>query len=263
MTTTPHSFDDSAGYERLMGRWSRAVGAVFIKWMAPPANAQWLDAGCGTGVFTELVLNTCTPASVCAVDPAQSQIEHASRQPVGQRAEFRVADAQALPFADAAFDVVVTALVINFIPDKPRAISEMRRVARAGGIVAGYVWDFAEELSPSGPFRRGMRCFGAEVAPLPGANESRLAALRALFEQAGLHAITTTTIDVSLPYTDFDDFWQAQTTRYSPTTRMVEAMTTKERGRLMEAVRAEVPVRADGTVEYFARANAIQARAPS
>ncbi len=262
MTNAPHRFDDSAGYERLMGRWSRAVGAVFIDWMAPPANARWLDTGCGTGVFTELVLNTCSPASVCAIDPAQSQIEHASRQPMAQRAAFRVADAQALPFADAAFDVVASALVINFIPDKPRALCEMRRVARAGGIVAGYVWDFAEELSPSGPFRRGMRRFGAEVAPLPGASDSRLAALRALFEQAGLNEITTRTIDVSLPYTDFDDFWQAQTTRYSPTTKIVEAMTAGKREQLMEAVHAEVPVRADGTVEYFARANAIKARVP-
>ena len=93
MSNAPHRFDDSAGYERLMGRWSRAVGAVFIDWMAPPATARWLDTGCGTGVFTELVLNTCSPASVCAVDPAQSQIEHASRQPMAQRAAFRVADA--------------------------------------------------------------------------------------------------------------------------------------------------------------------------
>jgi hypothetical protein len=107
-----------------------------------------------------------------------------------------------------------------------------------------------------------MRRFGVEVAPLPGAKESRLATLRALFEQAGLNEIATTTIDVSLPYTDFDDFWQAQTTRYSPTTKLVDAMTPGERERLMEAVRAEVPVRADGTVEYFARANAIKARVP-
>ena len=113
-------------------------------------GARWLDVGCGTGIFTELVLDTCSPAAVFAVDPAEAQIDHACRQPVAQRANFRVADALALPFPDATFDVVASALVINFIPDRPRALSEMRRVARAGGIVAGYVWDFAAELSPSG-----------------------------------------------------------------------------------------------------------------
>ncbi len=262
MTSPAHSFDDSTGYERLIGRWSRAVGSIFIEWLAPPANARWLEVGCGTGVFTELVVQKCDPASIDALDPEQTQIEHARRQPVAKRANFQVADAQTLPFDDASFDIVASALVINFIADKHRALSEMRRVARAGGVVAGYVWDFAMEHSPSGPFRNAMRAFGIDVAALPGADESTLPALHALFKQAGLIDITTRAIDVSLPYTGFDDFWQAQTTRYSPTTKLIDAMTHSERERLMQSLRDAVPSRADGTIEYFARANAIMARAP-
>ena len=262
MAELPHSFVDSAGYERLMGRWSRAVGPVFLDWVAPPSGACWLEVGCGTGIFTELLLDTCSPAAVFAVDPAQAQIDHASRQPVAQRANFRVADAQALPFPDATFDVVASALVINFIPDRRRALSEMRRVARACGIVAGYVWDFAAELSPSGPFRRGMRQFGADVPELPGTRDSSLGALNSLFEQAGFERIAAKSIEVTLPYSDFDDFWQAQTTSYSPTTKIIAAMTNSERVRLMEAVRAGLPVCPDGRIEYSARANAIKARVP-
>jgi len=117
-----HSFDDSAAYERFMGRWSRAVGAIFLDWVAPPAGARWLDVGCGTGIFTELVLDACSPAAVFAVDPAEAQIDHACRQTVGQRANFRIADAQVLPFPNSTFDVVASALVINFIPDRVRAL---------------------------------------------------------------------------------------------------------------------------------------------
>jgi ubiquinone/menaquinone biosynthesis C-methylase UbiE len=258
----PFSFDDSAAYERAMGRWSRAVGPVFLDWVASPSGARWLEVGCGTGIFTELVLDTCSPAAVSAVDPAQAQIDHASRQPAAQRVNFRVADAQVLPFPDATFDVVASALVINFIPDRPRALSEMRRVARAGGIVAGYVWDFAAELSPSWPLRRGMRQFGADVPELPGTRDSSIGALTSLFEQAGFERIAARTIEVTLPYSDFNDFWRAQTPSYSPTTKIVAAMTKSERVRLMEAVRAVLPVGPDGRIEYSARANAIKGRVP-
>ena len=136
-----------------------------------PAGAHWLDVGCGTGLFTELILDTRSPATVFAIDQAAAQIEHARRKPVAQRANFQVGDAQALPFPDSTFDVVVSALVINFIPDRPRALSEMRRVARTQGVVAGYVWDFGEELSPSGPFRLGMREIVADLPALPGTED--------------------------------------------------------------------------------------------
>jgi hypothetical protein len=141
-------------------------------------------------------------------------------------------------------------------------MAEMRRVTRAGGSVAAYVWDFTEELSPSGPLRRAMRRFGADVPAIPGTTESRIEALRALFEQAALERIETRTIEVCLAYQDFQDFWQAQTPSYIPTTKIIASMTESERTRLMRAVRADLPMAPGGVIEYFARANAIKARVP-
>ena len=184
MTQTTGYFEDGEAYQRFMGRWTRAVGTIFLDWVAPPEGARWLDVGCGTGVFTELVLDTRAPSAMHAVDPAGAQIEHARRQPVAQRAEFNVADAQNLAFPDKAFDIVASALVINFIPDRARAIAEMRRVARSGGIVAGYVWDFATERSPSAHMRVGLRQIGIEPPAVPGTAASSLDALDELFEQA-------------------------------------------------------------------------------
>lgn len=262
MADLAYRFDDSAAYERFMGRWSRAVGAVFLEWLASPAGARWLDVGCGSGIFTELILDACSPAAVCAVDPAEGQIDHARHQAVAQRANFRIADAQALPFSDSTFDVVASALVINFIPDRLRATAEMRRVARACGLVAGFVWDFAAELSPSWPLRLGMRQIGADVPQVPGTEDSSLGALTSLFERAGLEKIATRSIDLKVSFPDFDDFWQTQTTSYSPTTKLIAAMTKSDRVRLIETLRAGLPVRPDGTIEYSARANAIKARVP-
>jgi len=262
MAESAHSFDDSHAYERFMGRWSRAVGSVFLEWLAPPSGARWLEIGCGTGIFTELVVDACAPSALVAIDPAVPQIDHASRQPVALRAEFRVADSQALPFPDASFDIVATALAINFIPDRLRALLEMRRVVRARGWVAGYVWDFTSELSPSWPMRAGLRRIGADVPEVPGTEASSRDALGSLFEQAGLAGIETRSIDATAAFPDFDAFWQSQSPSYSPIGKTIAALSEADRVRLVGAVRQALPVCPGGVIEYSARANAIKAGVP-
>jgi ubiquinone/menaquinone biosynthesis C-methylase UbiE len=254
-------FDDSAAYERFMGRWSRAVAPVFLDWLSPPRQARWLDVGCGTGILAETVLQLCAPAEVCAVDPAPAQVAAARGRAAGGIA-FQVADARKLPFADASFDVVAAALVLNFIADRRDALAEMRRVARAGGLVAAYVWDFPEELSPSGPLRRAMRRFGAEVPAIPGTDAAGLEPLHALFRETGLEQIESRTVEVGLAYADFKDFWDAQTPGYAPTTKIIAAMKQGQRVRLMRAVQSSLPAGPNGSIGYFARANAIKARVP-
>jgi len=262
MPEAPVTFDDSAAYERFMGRWSRAVAPVFLDWLGAQRRARWLDVGCGTGVLTETILELWSPSSVHGVDPAPAQVAAAGRGHAAGRAVFQVADARELPFADASFDIVASALTINFIPDRPAALGEMRRVVRSGGLVAAYVWDFAQELSPSGPFRLAMRRFGAEVPTIPGTAESRIDALQALFHAAGLERIETRTIDVCLAHADFNDFWEAQTPSYAPTTKIIAAMKESERKRLMRAVQSALPCGPNGSIEHCARANAIRARVP-
>lgn len=256
-------FTDGAAYERFMGRWTRGAGERFLDWVAPPGGACWLDIGCGTGVFTELVLDRCAPAAVTAVDPAAAQVELARSKPVGQRADFRVADAQELPFQDRSFDVVASALVINFIPDPPRALAEMRRVAVPGGLVAGYVWDFAAGRGAGSPLRRGLTQLGVKLPPTPGAENSRLEALSSLFAGAGLDDIATSTIEVTMSFRDFDDYWRTQVPTINPVGKAVASLPETDRHRLRELLRASLPPGPDGSVSYSARANAVKARVPA
>lgn len=256
-------FNDARAYQAFMGRWSHAVGAAFLDWLAPPKAASWLDVGCGTGVFTELVLDTCSPAAVVAVDPAAAQIDYARKQSVAQRADFRVADAQALPFSDCAFDVVVSALVINFIPDRPRALAEMRRVCRPGGSVAGYVWDFAAERSAGWPLASGLRQIGIEPPRVTGTEDSSLEALQKLFDQAGFDDIAVRSINVTVAFSDFDSYWRAQIVLFHPLGKIIGAMPDTDRAKLMEIVRAVLPAEANGSIAYSARANAIKSRVPA
>jgi ubiquinone/menaquinone biosynthesis C-methylase UbiE len=260
-TDPVYRFDDGAAYERFMGRWSRGAGKVFLDWIAPARGARWLDVGCGTGSFTELIVNMGSPASVSAIDPEQSQIDQARNGPIADRADFKVADAAALPFADGTFDIVVSGLVLNFIPDAARAVLEMRRVARGRGTIGGYVWDFAADLSPTWPMRLGLRELGVLVAPTPGADNSSLAGLNAMFERAGLAGVRSNPIEVTMRFADFDDFWVSQTPSFNPIARMIAKLEMTDRTRLIDAVRARV-VRPDGTVEYAARANAVRGQVP-
>jgi hypothetical protein len=55
-------FDDGAAYERMMGRWSRLAGKIFLDWLGPRSGLRWIDVGCGNGVFSELLVESCAPA---------------------------------------------------------------------------------------------------------------------------------------------------------------------------------------------------------
>ena len=126
------------------------------------------------------------------------------------RAQFRVGNAMALTVADSTFDVAVSGLVLNFIPDQTKAMSEMRRAVRHGGMIAAYVWDYAGEMQL-------MRRFWDTAAALdPAAREIDEGVrfplchpdkLAALFTAGGLGGVATKAIEVPTTFTDFDDYW--------------------------------------------------------
>lgn len=152
------TFDAADDYERFMGQWSRTIGERFLTWLAPPVGARWLDVGCGTGAFSELIQRHCAPSRIDAIDPSQAQIEYARK--LLPDIKFWTADSMDLPFADQQFDVVASALVIHFIADRAKAFSEMRRVLRPGGTVAGI-----PRSAPRRPTSHPMyRCFAASRA---------------------------------------------------------------------------------------------------
>ena len=256
------AFDDGHAYECFMGGWSRAAGVVFLEWLAPPPRARWLDIGCGTGAFTELVLDRCAPASLIGIDPARAQIAYCLAQPMAKRVDFRIGDAHALPFPDGSFDVVTSALVLNFLTDPGQALAEMCRLGCSGGLVAAYVWDFASELAPNSCVAHGLRRLGITVAPMAGTEISTLQSLKASFRQAGFDDIATTCFDVAMTFGNFDDFWHTQIPPFSPLTKIIAELTRADRTTLIEFARSQLATGPDGTVSCSARANAVRARRP-
>ena len=209
MAKADELFTDGEAYERLMGRWSRLVGDVFLDWLAVPRGLRWLDVGCGNGAFTEEVVARCAPAAVMAVDPSEDQIAYAQTRRSMKVAEFHVGDAQKLHFENDSFDVAVAALVISFLRDAPEAISEMARVVRAGGWVATYMWDIPGGGAPTDPIYVALESMGMTSVRPANSVVSRREAMQDLWEKAGLVSIDTQVIRIPVAYRDFDDFWES------------------------------------------------------
>jgi SAM-dependent methyltransferase len=125
-----------------MGRWSRRIAPHVLDWLGRPDGLDWMDVGCGTGALSAAIVGRCSPRSVIGIDPSDGFVATARSMVPDRRADFLVGDAQALPAAAASRDIVASALMLNFVPDKPRALAEMKRVVRPGGMIAFYVWDY-------------------------------------------------------------------------------------------------------------------------
>lgn len=254
-------FEDGAGYERMMGIWSRLAGEVFVDWLAPPPSGRWLDVGCGNGAFTELVVDRCAPAAIEGLDPSAAQIEYARSRPAGRVARFRIGDAMALPFPDASFDVAAMALVIFFVPDPAFAVAEMQRVVRPGGLVCTYAWDMLGGGFPLAPLARVLKAMGMP-APLPASvDASRMDALRDLWTGAGLQDIATREITVQRRFDSFEDLWSTSILSASARAR-IEAMSAAQREEARERLRDSVVADAAGAITCTGRANAIRGTVP-
>jgi SAM-dependent methyltransferase len=255
-------FDDGAAYERLMGRWSKLVGQEFLDWIAPANGLSWLDVGCGNGAFTEEIIARYAPAKVAAVDPSEGQLAYARTRPGAKPAEFRVADAQSLPFDSCSFDVVAMALAISFVPDPAKGASEMARVARPGSTVATYMWDFSIGGAPVEPIYRALRAIGVEPPKPPSAAVATLDGLRALWTKAGLQAVEVKHIHIDAVFASFADYWDSNSAPSGPQGVLISRMPPDQRERVHETLRAQLTPGADGRVTVPAVASAVKGKVP-
>jgi SAM-dependent methyltransferase len=255
-------FDDGDAYERGMSPWSRLAGEKFLEWLAPGPGLQWLDVGCGTGTFAELIAEQCAPIEVHGVDPSEGQLAFARMRRGARNLAFVQGDAMALPFAPKRFDSAVMALVIFFVPDPAKGIAEMARVVRPGGWVAAYAWDVLGGGFPFDPIWEETRAAGVTPLLPPNPSAGGLEALRGLWTSAGLEAVETREIAVERTFSTFEDYWTTSTIT-GGVRPPLEAMSVEERDKLKARVRARLPTDSKGRVTWSARANAVKARVPT
>src|SRR5262245_59166600 len=105
---------------------------------------QILETAAGTGVVTEELHHALPEAEIIATDLNAPMLEQAARRVSASNVRFQSTDAQALPFPDDSFDLVVCQFGVMFFPDKVQANAEARRVLREGGRYMLVIWDRIE-----------------------------------------------------------------------------------------------------------------------
>ena len=250
-----------AAYEPYVGRWSRLVAREFLAWLAIPQGTRWLDIGCGTGALSQSILDVASPREITGIDPSEGYITFARQQVRDRRVSFRLGDAQALPEAPASYDAVVAGLVLNFVPQPSRAVAEMQRVARVGGTVAAYVWDYAGQMQL-------MRYFWDAAVALDPASSSldegqrfpicQPEPLMQLFCTEALREVEVRMIDIPTVFRDFDDYWSPFLGVHGPAPSYTMSLSEEQRSALRERIRATLPIAADGSIHLIARAWAVR-----
>jgi SAM-dependent methyltransferase len=240
-------WEQGGPYERYVGRWSRVVAARFVEWVGPGSEERWLDVGCGTGALTAAA--RAAGVQVAGVDRSAGFLRGRSGVAVG--------DGTALPVRDGCVDRVVSGLVLNFLPDPARGAAEM---ARAGGAVAAYVWDYAEGMVPIKLFWDTAAALDPVAAGLQEGLRfplCRPGPLADLF--ADLDDVGTTAIDIEAGFADFDDYWTPFLGGQGPAPAYCAGLDPAARDRLRDALHAEL---GDGPFSLPVRAWAVRGARP-
>ena len=275
MSTTPGSGSapattfaarNAAAYEQLMGRWSRRLAPLLIRFGGLAGGDRVLDVGCGTGSLTFTLPEFADISAVVGIDQAPMYVEHARARDADSRISFEQADARALPFGDGSFDRAFSLLVLQFIPDVERAVAEMRRVVRPGGTVAAAVWDSFGGL----PHHRMLWDTAAVLDPAAAAPRALFRPLSApgemaaLWTQFGFVDVDQTDLLIRMDFASFDDYWLPLTSGEGPIGQYVAGLPEAARSTLMEHVRrAYLANRADGPRSFPSVACACRGTVPA
>ena len=207
MTLSPRA-TNADGYEGRIGRYGPELAVEFMRAVGVRAGQRALDVGCGSGALTQPLAGLLGAENVVAVDPDVAAVEACqARLP---DIDARVAVAEALPFSDGEFDVVLAQLVVSLMSDAQAGVKEMRRVAGRGGVVAACVWDFAGGMTLLRTFWDAALALDAAAATRDQANTRPFGTpsdLTALWQSAGLDSASTGELHAGADYSGFEDVW--------------------------------------------------------
>ena len=257
----------ASGYDQLMGRWSRKLAPSFIEFAGLATGESVLDVGCGTGSLTFELAKRPDLREIQAIDFSPVFVEAAKNQNTDPRVVIQQADATALPFADDTFDRAMALLVLHFVPEAAKAIAEMRRVVRPGGMVAAVVWDHLGGMP-------GMRMIIDTVAALSEAGRQlrtryvfqpmvQPGEMRQAFVDHGLQQVEQTELLLRMDYENFEDFWAPFATGEGSVGRFVSSLDSDELVVITSAIRdAYESGRPDGPRSFASVAQACRGIVP-
>ncbi len=226
-------------YDRFMGRYSTQLAPQLATFAGIHAPQRALDVGCGPGALTAELLRRLGADAVCAIDPSEPFVAAARHRHPG--VDVRQASAERIPFDDASFDAAVAQLVVHFMSDPVAGLREMKRVTTAGGVVAACVWDHAGERTPLATFWQAARELDPGVHDESGLAGARQGHLAELLEDAGLRSVREITLEASVAFTRFDEWWEPFTFGVGPAGAYAQTLDGPAREELRTRCRQSFP----------------------
>jgi SAM-dependent methyltransferase len=255
------SWSEADAYEQYVGRWSRPIAREFVVCVEAASGGKWLDVGCGTGALSENILQHAQPVELLGIDRSADYVSFARKHVTDARAKFEAGDATALPVADDMFDVAVSGLMLNFIPEPRRAVEELVRVTRPGGTAAAYVWDYAAGMQMIRYFWDVAAAIDPGAAGLDEGSRFPICepnALQSLFDGSALSDVVVTAIDVPTRFRSFEDYWSPFLGGQGPAPGYVASLPESNRAELRNRLQKRLAVERDGAIHLTARAWAVK-----
>jgi len=243
----PWYFDENPSelYERLL------VPSKFLPWAKylaelgnPQPGDKVLDVACGTGTVTRLIPSYVgASGSVTGLDFDAGRLDVAAslRLEPGCAIDWKEGDAGALPFDDAAFDLVFCQQGLQFFPDKPKALREMHRVLVSGGKLILGVWRSVEH-QPGG--RAMADALERHVSPQAGAirrdpfSFGNAGVLESLVIDAGFHDVVVNPTVKNVHFPSAEAFTKRYISARVPLNTIVAAASNEARDAVVSEVNA-------------------------
>jgi SAM-dependent methyltransferase len=232
-------FAESAAYERFMGRWSDQLAPLLIRFTGIEARHDVLDIGSGTGALAFAVATAAPTARIVGIDPSAAYVAYAQSRVRRGNIQFAIGDAQRLQYPDRSFDRVSSLLVMNFIPDQSKALAEMARVTRPGGVISAAVWDYGDGMQMLRVFWDEAVAANPAIAKRDERNMPlcKPGELAALWRAQGLQDVSEQPLTIPLSFSSFDDYWQPFLGGQGPAGAYVAMLSDAEREALRQRLR--------------------------
>jgi SAM-dependent methyltransferase len=236
-------FSNPEGYELWMGRWSARLAPAFVSFAGLPKGGCFLDVGSGTGALAAALLKGVEDGTVIGIEPAESYVAYSRERMRDKRLRFEQGDALAMPFEDNSFDGTLALLILQELPDVPKAVQEMRRVTRAGGCVAASQWNFEDGMPMLALFWDAVIEVVATDTAREAATDCMVVdypdedALRRLWQAAGLVEVETQGHEIAMEFASFEAYWTPFISNVTPTSSYTGKLGADQVGEIKSRLR--------------------------